>query len=357
MIKKLLKITLLAIVGLIVLVCVCVWSAFGDLIKGALSVEKLADGFYYMEYHGDDGFDKFLAKGGAKSAEDIVFYINKFLSKGYYNPTGELDTMDYGCSTLTATTPDGNVLMGRNFDYESATAVVLHAFPKNGYEYISTFSTDFYGFGEGWLPEGFVNQYVALSNLFFALDGINQKGFAIADLMAGDTVETHQNTDKPALTTTCAIAYLLKKAATVDEAIELLGKIDMHSDIGAAHHYAMSDATGRSVVVEYVDNQMIVTETHVVANHYLCQQKLNAGWIFGDTRYDQLCTLYDESQGVMDTKQFSDAIFSVAQQPWGENFIGGTQWTMVMNLSKLSVTYYSQRNFDKPFSVELKASK
>ena len=37
----------------------------------------------------------------------------------------------------------------------------------------------------------------------------------------------------------------------------------------------------------------------------------------------------------------------------GENFIGGTQWTMVMNLSNPSVTYYSRRNFDKPFKFEL----
>ena len=352
--KKFLKFTLLAIVGLIVVVCVGVWCAFGDLIKGALSVEKLDNGFYYMEYHGDDGFDDFLAKGGAKNSEEVVMYINKFLSKGYYSPNAAPDTMEYGCSTLTARTPDGNVLMGRNFDYMTATTMVLHAFPKNGYEYISTFSTDFYGFGEGWLPESFVNQYSSLSNLFLALDGINEKGFAIADLMAGDNVETHQNTGKPALTTTSAVAYLLKKAANVDEAIELLGKIDMHSDIGAAHHYAMSDASGRSVVVEYVDNQMVVTETHAVANHYLCQQKLNDGLIFGDTRYDQLCTLYDDYQGIMDKQQLSDAIFSVAQLPWGENFIGGTQWTMVMNLSEPAVTYYSQRNFDKPFSFELK---
>lgn len=352
--KRILKILSLSALGLIVAVCLCVWSVFGDLVKGALSVEKLDDGFYYMEYHGDDGFDDFLAKGGAKSSQEVVQYINQFLSKGHYNPDGAPDTMQYGCSTLAARTSDGDVLMGRNFDYQSATAMILHAFPKNGYEYISTFSTDFYGFGEDWLPEGFVNQYVSLSNLFLALDGINEKGFAIADLMAGDNVETHQNTGKPALTTTSAVAYLLKRAASVDEAVELLGNIDMHSDIGAAHHYAMSDATGRSVVVEYVDDQMVVTETHAVANHYLCQQKLNDGLIFGDTRYDQLCTLYDDSKGIMDLQQLSNAIFTVAQQPWGENFIGGTQWTMVMNLSKPSVTYYSQRKFDQPHNFELK---
>lgn len=94
-------------------------------------------------------------------------------------------------------------------------------------------------------------------------------------------------------------------------------------------------------------------EIAAVDNHYLCQQKLNAGWVFGDSRYDQLCSLYDEAQGVMDTKQLSDAVFSVAQLPWGENIVGGTQWTAIMNLTKPSVTYYMRRNFDKPFSFEL----
>ena len=88
---------------------------------------------------------------------------------------------------------------------------------------------EFYGFGEGWLPEGFANQYMALSGLFVALDGINEKGFAMADLMAGDTVTTHQRTDNPDLTTTMAIRYLLNNAANVDEALELLAGIDMHS--------------------------------------------------------------------------------------------------------------------------------
>ena len=67
---------------------------------------------------------------------------------------------------------------------------------------------------EGWLPEGMQNQFMALATLFFALDGINEKGLAVADLMAGDNAETHQDSGKPALTTTSAICYLLKNAAT-----------------------------------------------------------------------------------------------------------------------------------------------
>ena len=154
---------------------------------------------------------------------------------------------------------------------------------------------------------------MALSGLFFALDGINEKGLAVADLMAGDEAVTHQDTGKPALTTTSAICYLLKNAATVDEALELLRGIDMNSDIGSAHHYAIADASGKSVVVEYVDNEIVVVDSPVVTNHYLCEQKRNVGLYEGDRRYDFLCQQYE----------------------------------------KAAVTYYSRRHFDKPFRFEL----
>ena len=46
------------------------------------------------------------------------------------------------------------------------------------------------------------------------------------------------------------------------------------------------------------------------------------------------------------------AIASVSQPQAQENWLG-TAWTMVMNLTDRSVTYYSRRHFDKPFLFEL----
>ena len=241
--------------------------------------------------------------------------------------------------------------MGRNFDFPSAIGVIMHCIPDKGYETITTFNVEFYGFGEDFKPEGFKNQYMCLTGLFVALDGINEKGLAIADLMAGDTIQTHQRTSKPDLTTTAAISYMLKNAANVDEALKLLEGIDMHSDIGSAHHYAMADVSGRSVVVEYVDNKMVVTESPALANHYLCEQKLNVGLKEGDDRYDRLCQRFDQTHGVMSKKQLTEAI-AVVSQPQREGFLG-TAWTMVMDLSHPSVTYYSRRHFSKSFHFAL----
>ena len=353
--KKVLKIVLLSLLALVVIAGVLIWMEFGSLVKGAMSCKKLDDGLYYMEYKGDDGFDELMNRGGFESADQLASYVVEFLSKGHYKPEVKPTKADFGCSALTVSTPEGGILMGRNFDFPSATGIIMHTIPNRGYESITTFNVDFCGFGEDYKPEGFKNQYMALAGLFVALDGINEKGLAIADLMAGDTVETHQNPSKPDLTTTAAIPYMLKNAATVDEALKLLEGIDMHSDIGAAHHYAMADATGKRVVVEYVDNKMVVIDSPAVANHYLCQQKLNAGLEEGDNRYAILCERFAKTNGVMNQEQLSDAIATVSQ-PQRDGF-QGTAWTMVMDLKHPSVTYYSRRHFNKPFSFCLQAEK
>ena len=349
--KKVIKIVLWSLLVLFIVAGVYVWITFGSCIQGALSVEKLDDGLYYMEYKGDDGFDGLVEQGGCENSEQLANYVMEFLSKGFYKPERKTEKADFGCSALTVKTPDGSVMMGRNFDFPSATAMILHTIPNHGYESITTFNVEFYGFGKDYKPEGFSNQYMALTGLFAALDGINEKGLAIADLVAGDSVQTHQRTSKPDLTTTTAIRYMLNNAANVDEALKLLRSIDMHSDIGMAHHYAMADASGRNVVVEYVDNEMVVIESPVVANHYLCEAKLNTGLIEGDDRYDRLCERYSQTDGVMSEKQLTDAIAAVSQ-PQRDGFLG-TAWTMVMDLTHPSVTYYSIRHFDKPFSFKL----
>lgn len=350
--KKVFKIALFSVLGLVIVFGVLTWLEFRPMVKGALSAEKLDEGLYYIEYKGDDGFDALMAKGGGASANELRNYIIHFLSKGHYKTDTETQKADFGCSALTVRTPEGGVMMGRNFDFTSAVGVVLHTVPDRGYETITTFNVAFFGFGEDYKPEGFTNQYLALSSLFFALDGINEKGLAIADLMAGDTIQTHQHTGKPDLTTTAAISYLLKNAANVDEALTLLRGIDMHSDIGSAHHYAMADASGRHVVVEYVDNEMVVVESPALANHYLCEAKLNVGLIEGDDRYDRLCQRFEASGGVMNEQQLTDAIAAVSQ-PEQKGFLG-TAWTMVMDLTHPSVTYYSRRHFDKPFHFTIK---
>ena len=60
--KRIIKIVLWSLVALTILFVAGTWMKFGSLIKGAMSVEKLDEGLYYMEYKGDDGFDELIAR-------------------------------------------------------------------------------------------------------------------------------------------------------------------------------------------------------------------------------------------------------------------------------------------------------
>ena len=71
--KKIIKVALLSVLGLVVVFGVLMWLEFGSLVKGALSAEKLDDGLYYIEYRGYDGFDGLMDQGGFESADQMNF--------------------------------------------------------------------------------------------------------------------------------------------------------------------------------------------------------------------------------------------------------------------------------------------
>lgn len=98
---------------------------------------------------------------------------------------------------------------------------------------------------------------------------------------------------------------------------------------------------------------MAVAETPFLTNHYLCKEKFRVGLKEGDHRHEKLMEQYTAAGGVMNAKKPTETIASVIQLPEKGAIVGGTLWTMVMDLSHPSVTYYNRRHFDKTFHFEL----
>lgn len=349
--KKVIKIVVIILVIVIAAGLAIAWSMFGSELMAANSVKKLTDNFYSMEYKGDYGLDKFIEQGGASDETELANYIAEFLSHGFYNP--EPEKTSYGCSTLCVSSPDGGMLFGRNFDWQHCTAMVIRTKPKNGYASISTSNLDFLGFGDGWLPEGMSNKFMALAALYVPLDGMNEKGLCIADLVIEDGTLTDQDTEKPDLTTTAAIRLILDKAATVDEAIDLLNQYDMHSSAGMQHHLSIADASGRAVVVEYIDNEMQVSETNAVTNFYLTEgKKYGIGSKQSHKRYDTLNVIYADCNGIMDNDALMGAMSTVSKHNYpddGET----TEWSVVFDTSSHTARYCRRENYESYYDFEL----
>lgn len=334
-----------ALAVLLIVAAVGGWVLFGSFLTAANSIQKLEDGLYAMEYRGDYGFDEFLARGGAASDKVLANYLTSYLSRGFYKPESNAQTGAFGCSTICAAGADGSTLFGRNYDWGACSAVIVHTVPRDGYESVSTCCLDFLGFDEGYAPDGSMAERMqTLAAIYVPLDGMNEKGLMIADLMAGDKEETHQKTDKPDLTTTTAIRLLLDRAANVDEAIGLLGQYDMNSSIGSAHHFSIADASGRSVVVEYVDGEMFVTSTKVVTNHYIgdCfKQGVGSGQ--SHIRFDTL----DAFDGAADAETIRDLLESVAQKnyPQSDGSYEKTMWSIVYDPAVRQARFYFAENY------------
>lgn len=325
-----------------------------NLISPTSEIVELEDGFSAVRYDGDTGFDQFLARGGASSDGEVVEYLaNNLLSD---LNLGDLLGGIFGCSTIAVQSPEGDALFGRNFDWENCEAMVVESHPENGYASLSTVNMDFITQNVGGGMVGMalnLDEVKTLAALYAPLDGMNEAGLAVSVNMIQDSAAIEQNTEKPDITTTTAIRLLLDKAGNVEEALELLGQYDLHGSMGMMIHFAIADSTGRSVAVEYVDNEMIVIETPVLTNFYLAEgEKQGIGTEQSHERYDILMNQLEETPQ-MGMEDVRDALDSVSKDNFGE--FESTEWSIVMNLSAGEARYYHRENYNQNYTFRLES--
>lgn len=312
-------------------------------------VTELTNGLSGVKHSGDFGFDTFLAQGGASSDSDVVSFLINNLSSNLKGLS--FNGLPFGCSTLSVKDEDGNSLFGRNFDWNKCNAMIVQNLPNNGYNSISTVNTDFIrmsGMSLSSLPDSIQS----LICLYAPLDGMNEAGLAVSVNMIHDSDTIEQNTDKPDITTTTAIRLLLDKAANVEEALKLLREYDMHASMGYMIHIAIADSDGNSIVVEYVNNEMIVTETPAVTNFYLSEGEKNGiGTQQSHKRYDILMNRLFVSE-VMSMDDVRDTLDSVSKDNFGE--FESTEWSIVMNQTTSEVRYYHRENYQHAYVFTVK---
>lgn len=311
-------------------------------------IMELEEGLSAVRYDGNYGFDGFLEQGGASADSEVVSYLTENLVS--FIPDLLFDGTSFGCSTLSVKNAEGGWLFGRNFDWNACNAMIVGSKPEEGYASISTVNTDFIltgGLSFSDLPAA----AQAMIALYAPLDGMNEEGFAISVNMIQDSDTIEQDTDKPDLTTTTAVRLLLNQAATVEEALALLEQYDMHASMGMMVHFAMADNTGRSVVVEYVDQKMVVTETPIVTNFYFAQgSKYGIGTSQSHMRYDMLDQKRKNSEA-MNMDEVRDAMDSVSKDNFGE--FESTEWSIVMNQETKEMTYYHRENYETEYTFQV----
>ncbi len=360
---KILKISLLLGILGALLFSSCKYKEEMNAVK---SITKITDGVFFLEYEGDYGFDKYLSKGGARTPEELTSFISNELKKGNWTSPDikslkqlKISSSDFGCSSISVKNNENQTewIYGRNYDWKDCRVLIIHSKPDSGYESISTCCLSHIGIPDDWEPKGkFLDDIVSLAALYVPMDGMNEKGLYIADLMAGDDEKTEQEWGKTSIITTDAIRLVLDKAANVDEALDLIEEYDMHSVIGWAHHFAIADAQGKAVAVEWVNNKMYVSETSMLTNHYVTESPKKDDGLNPETensriRFMELEKRMMDSKYQMSPEQVRDTLKSVRAGQYDGKAL--TVWSAVFEPGKKRVEYNFRENYDKSYIFEL----
>lgn len=320
-----------------------------DIIKPTSEIVSLEDGLFAVKYSGNYKLNEFLEQGGASSDADVMGFLTKHLFSG--ESVLEFFGSIFGCSALSVKSTDGSYIFGRNFDWNSCQALVVSTEPEEGYASISTVNMDFIQAAAGMDMERLPDEMKTMAALYAPLDGMNEKGLCVSVNMIEDSAAINQDTDKKDITTTTAVRLLLDQAADVDGALELLKQYDLHASMGMMVHFALADAKGNAAAVEYVDNEMVVTDTHVLTNFYLAEgEKFGIGTEQSHTRYEILIEKLKEKQ-IMDMQDVRDALDSVSKDNFGE--FESTEWSIVFHQGSGKVVYYHRENYEKAYTFQI----
>ncbi len=302
------------------------------------SIKKVAGDFYSVDYVADYKLDEVLAQG-AGSVKELENVLADKLFFGYPIETNE---NLFGCSAFAVTTPEGQHLVGRNFDYAKAGSLLIYTQPENGYRAYSMVNLAHLGVSEeqGTMPETLMGKFSILAAPYGSVDGVNEKGLSVSVLEL-QTEPTAQDTGKTEIITTVAVRMLLDKAATTDEAIALLKKYDMHSSAGRPYHLLITDRAGKSVVVDWAGQTLNVVDTNLATNFQLSPGKdFEVG--IGQDRYAVLKETLTKNNAVM-TESEAMKLLEKVKIEWNGEW--QTEWSVVYNLDNFSVDISNDMDF------------
>jgi hypothetical protein len=276
------------------------------------------------------------------------------------------------------------MLFGRNYDFaKTNTCIVFTEANKGRHATISTVDLQFLGMDVNKNVEGLLNKVTCLAATYAPLDGINDAGVSCGIYMTyqggNRTVATNQDTDKPDFTSTTLLRLILDYADDVEEAVEIASSYDLHDSAGTSYHYMVADASGRSVILEWVgetdasDNYGSARELKVTYNDddahigemeaesdfqwitnfiiqpgYYAQSKADDKK--GYDRYEKIYQELTKNKGIVKDEDVAMEILeAVGRRTWNNDDGNGcTVHSVVYKLTDRTMLWVANENFDDP---------
>lgn len=394
-VKKIVWTVLAVIVILLVLACAGIWAVWHNEISSVASIQMLRDrnddhldgAVYSMQVKGDFYLDDFVAQGGVSSDTELIQFITDNITHGVVNLN--MTAPEIGCSSFTATAENGDALFARNYDFSKTNAMLVFTEANEGrHATISTVDLQFLGIDVDQNMTGLMDKVICLAAPYAPLDGVNDAGVSCGIYMTyqggEETVATSQDTDKPDFTSTTLLRLILDYADSVEEAVEIASRYDLHDSANTSYHYMVADATGKSAILEWTNDSAVDTtdndgsqrtlkvvyndqdsdigEREAASNYQVVTNfVLQPGYYDGvpaenkkgADRYDRLYEELQATDGVVADEQAAmDILQTVGRRGWDNDDKNScTVHSAVYNLTQKTVLWVTNENYDDPSAV------
>jgi len=322
------------------------------------SFQKLDEHISLLTYYNDYKLEKLLNRG-CKSTVDLLAFMVKELNKGEGVEDIKVKNNDFACSSFDAVTPDGGHIMGRNFDYMDAPLIVVWTAPKKGYKSISVANCTFMLYGKKAMEDlkGSKKNRLLFAP-YCAMDGINEKGLAISILEIKTKATSQKEAGKKDITTTTIIRTVLDKCATVDEAVIEFKKYNMHDAIFTNYHFHLTDASGASVIIEYVNNEIRVIKEETagkqrLTNFFISEDGDNAK-AFGRDRFDYMKKMQEDHNGILTEGQAMKLLENARlDYKHRRGYMIISLWSAVYNSKDSSMTLCAGLDYERVYKFNI----
>ena len=351
--RKTIKVILAVVLAVVLLGAGAFGVLYAGRIKTMSSIQKITDysdgyNLYRMNVEYDYQLDDIIKRG----ISDDQSMIDAILAEALPLLPVKIKAPKFGCTAFTLTDENGQTHMGRNYDFKRDTsAMLVYCTPKNGYKSVAFAAMD--NVSANVPDENLKKKLASLTAPFICLDGMNEKGVSIAVLTL-DSTPVHHDTGKPTIATTLAIRLVLDRAATTQEAVDLLRGYDMFASSGRDYHFYITDASGDGRAVEYdcdsPTRELVDTKIEAITNFYaiykekvLPNQK-NGIYGHGRERYDAVMEVLETQSPYTDATVW-EALKASSQDPNPVDITSNTQWSINFNNTARTAAIAIRRNW------------
>ena len=354
------------IAGIIIVLLVLAGIAFGSIYstrwQSLSTLEKLTDykdgyNLYSMRVKYDYDLDKVINSGYTDTQGMVEAVVKEALP---LLPVS-IKVPAFGCSAFRTKTVDGRELMGRNYDFKLDTsALMVLCEPKNGYKSLAFAALN--NVNADKAETGLASKLACLTAPFICLDGVNEKGVSVAVLTLPSKPTMH-NTGKPKLGTPLLIRLVLDRAASTEEALQLIKQYDILSANGRDYHFVINDASGNCVAVEFdcedKERKLVVTPTPAITNffimysHKVKPSQANGIYGKGKERYNAMLEVLARNAGRLDRETAWEALRAASQAPNPADITSNTQWSVVYDNTKGTAEISLRRRWQDRFAFSI----